>query len=333
VALRALVFAGCLVALLLTVRSLGPRRIVAVALEADPGWLALSLAAIAARYLTWAVKWRRMMGRSGAVAFGTTLRAILSGTFVNLVTPSAKLAGGVLRAVIVQRRTGWRMSLAYGWSVADQVTNVLGDLLLGGLLAVGGALAMPPSAVRRALLLTSAGAVALVLLSLSLRDWAAQQLRRPGVLKAAARLTPARFREPHPTGPAAGWLEPLLSPLLRTGSAWRETAGDVVLAAGSWFLLCVANALVFRALGIEASVFGIAAALVLAVFLGTVSGTIGGIGATEVVLIGLYARLGIPADAAAAAALLHRGTYYGLSLVAGGIALTVGTRAAAIRPS
>jgi uncharacterized membrane protein YbhN (UPF0104 family) len=232
----------------------------------------------------------------------------------------------VLRAAIVQRRTGWRMALAYGWSVADQVTNVLGDLLLGGLLATAAGLGMAPSPVQRALLVSGFAAVALTAAALALRSWAWTQVRRPGVARIAARLTPARFRESRADGPMAGWLEPMLSPLLREGSAWNEIAWDIALAAGSWFALCVANALVFRALGVDAPLFGIATALVLAVFAGTITGTVGGIGATEVVLIGLYARLGIPAEAAAAAALLHRGTYYGLSLVAGSLALAVGSR-------
>ena len=133
--LRVLILAACVGVLAWWVRSLGPRRILEAALDADPRWLALSLCAVASRYLIWAAKWQRMMRRTGRVGFGTTLRAILSGTLLNLVTPSAKLAGGVLRAAIVQRSTGWRMALAYGWSVADQVTNVLGDFLLGGLLA------------------------------------------------------------------------------------------------------------------------------------------------------------------------------------------------------
>jgi len=333
VAIRLLVFVACAAALTWTVHSLGPRHIFRLALDADPAWLLLSLGAVAARYLIWASKWRRMMRRTGPVGFGTTLGAILSGTLVNLVTPSAKLAGGVTRALLIRRRTGWRMALAYGWSLADQVTNVAGNLVLGGMLAGATAAMMPPSALRRALLGGGVAAVAIVALAVGLRGWAWNQVRRPAVARIAGRWTPARFRQNHPGSPAAAWLEPMLSPLLQLGSTWKGIGADVVLGAASWLSLCAANAMVFRALGVEASLFGIATALVLGVFAGTLTGTVGGIGATEIVLIGLYTRLGVPAEAAAAATLLHRGTYYGLSLLAGSLALLAGSRGPGVQLS
>ena len=49
--------------------------------------------------------------------------------------------------------------------------------------------------------------------------------------------------------------------------------------------------------------------------------TPGGIGATELALIGLYGHLDVPAEAAATGALLHRAGYYLVILVAGGAAL------------
>ena len=325
-ALRLLMLAACVLLVGWSVHSIGPRRVLGVALEADPAWLALSLAAIGARYLIWAAKWWRMMRRAGEIGFGTTLRAVLSGTFVNLVTPSANLAGGVLRAVIVQRSTGWRMALAYGWSLADQVTNFLGSLALGGLLAVAIALGMPTPAGRRAVLLSGAAAVLLTVLFLLFRGRLSKRILRPALARAVARVTPARFRQASPDGASAEWLEPMTTPLLRTGSAWGDAAGDIALAATSRFALCMANALVFRALGVSAPLFEVAAVLLLASFVGTMTGAVGGIGATEVALIGLYARLGIPAEAAAAATLLHRGTFYGLSFLGGSVAMVAGSR-------
>jgi uncharacterized membrane protein YbhN (UPF0104 family) len=325
-ALRFLMLAACVLVVVWSVHSIGPRRILDVALAADPAWLALSLAAIGARYVIWALKWWRMMRRAGEIGFGTTLRAVLAGTFVNLVTPSANLAGGVLRAVIVQRRTGWRMALAYGWSLADQVTNFLGSLALGGLLAVAIALEMPTPSGRRAVLLAGTAAVLLTALFLLLRDQLSKGILRPGVARALARITPAKFRQDGPDGASAEWLEPMTAPLLRTGSAWGGAAGDIALGAASRFALCMANALVFRALGVGAPLFEVAAVLLLATFVGTMTGAVGGIGATEVALIGLYAKLGIPAEAAAAATLLHRGTFYGISFLGGSVAMVAGSR-------
>lgn len=323
--LRVLILAACAAALVWTVGSLGPRRIAALALQADPFWLGLSLVAVAARYLIWAAKWNLMMRRQGPVGYALTLRAILSGTLVNLVTPTAKLAGGVLRAAIVQRRVGWRLSVAYGWSLADQVTNVLGDLALAALLAIGASWTGGGAAWREELLSAGGAVVGLIVLAIALRDWVWRQARRPGVARLASRFTPSRFRT---EGDTAGWLEPLLAPSLRAGRAWRVLPLDLGLGALSWFALCVASVLVFRSLGTDVPLFETAAALVLAAFAGTLSGAVGGVGATEVVLIGLYTGLGVPADAAAAAALLHRATYYAFSLLFGAAALAYESRGA-----
>jgi len=53
----------------------------------------------------------------------------------------------------------------------------------------------------------------------------------------------------------------------------------------------------------------------------------GGIGATELALIGVLGRLDVPQDAAAAGALLHRSAYYAVSLGLGALALALEGRA------
>ena len=111
------------------VASLGPRRILQIAAQADPLLLGLSILPIVGRFLIWGVKWTLMLRRNGPIGFRITFRALLAGVFVNLTTPTAKLAGGFVRAALIHRRTGWGMATAYGWSFADQVTNLLGNLV------------------------------------------------------------------------------------------------------------------------------------------------------------------------------------------------------------
>ena len=52
--------------------------------------------------------------------------------------------------------------------------------------------------------------------------------------------------------------------------------------------------------------------------LGTLLGIMGGVGVTEVFLIELYTRAGIPEQAAVAGALLHRGLFYAYIIAVGG---------------
>ncbi len=321
VAIRLALLALFVAALGYTLHALGPGRVLELVARADPAWLALSVVAILGRYGIWAVKWTRMLRRQGEVGAGLALRAVLAGSVVNLVTPTAKLAGGVLRGALVHRRTRWGMATSFGWSLADQVTNVLGTLALGGALAMAASLGSAGPGVRGLFLAVGAAALALPVAAVSLRGWAWNQVRRPALARLAARLTPARLRADERGGTRPGWLLEMLAPLLRVGPTARVAVADVGLAALSWLSLCVANALALRALGVEAPLLAVATALILAAFAGTVTGALGGIGATELALIGLYTRLGIAPEAAAAGALLHRATYYAVSLVLGSAAL------------
>lgn len=311
IAWKLAILAVCVGALVLTVRSLDPRRVVEAARGADLRWLLLSVAFVIARFAVWGAKWTNMLRRQGRVGYGDVLRAVMAGSFVNLTTPTAKIAGGIVRAAMVARRTGWRRVTAYGWALADQYTNLLGNLALGGAAAFG---ARYPAA----------GCVALgtLLLALVLRSPAFRLASHPAPARWIARITPKRFTT-DATGRSADWLREVLRPALETGSTWTAVPLDVVLAGLSWGSMCVANALVFRALGVEASIPAITLSLIAAAVLGTVSP--GGIGATEAILIPLLISQGVHGEVAAAGALVHRATYYLVILVWGGGSL-VGSR-------
>lgn len=318
---RLLILGVCVAILAWQVGRLGPRRVLREASGADPGFLLLSVLAAAGRYLVWGAKWTAMLRRQGSIRYGVALRALLAGAFVNLTTPTAKLAGGFLRAGLVHRRTGWGLAVAYGWALADQITNLLANLGLAGGLLLGAALTSRSAENRRLFLGIGLCALGLVAACVSLRAWASRQTRRPGPVRLLARLTPARFRAEGPAGQSPTWLEPVLAPLLRVGTTWKVAPLDLGLAAASTALLCASNALALKAVGVEAPPFQTAAAMVLAGFAGTVTGTMGGVGATELALIGLYTRMGIATDAATAAVLLHRAAYYLITLILGSVAL------------
>ncbi len=318
---KLLLLAACLAALTWTIAALGPRRVVDAAWKADPSWLVLSVLAVGARYLVWGVQWTIMMRRRGEVGFLPTLRALLCGVFVNLTTPTAKLAGGFVRAALIHRETGWGFAASYGWSLADQVTNSLGNVVLAGVLLSAAAAGLPAGGVRDLFLVLGSLSLAGTASVVAARGWAWRQVRRPGSSRWLARITPARFRIEGPDGPVAGWVEPVFSPVLHVGRTRRVLPLDLGLAALSSGFLCASNVCALRAVGVEAPFVQTAAATVLAGFVGTVVGTVGGIGATELALIGLYDRLRLPSGPAAAAVFLHGAAYYLVSLGVGGAAL------------
>jgi uncharacterized membrane protein YbhN (UPF0104 family) len=306
-----------------TLRRLGPRGVLDAALAADARWLALSIVPVVARYAIWAVKWQRMLARERAVSLRDATRMVMAGCFVNLTTPTAKLGGALLRAAVLERRHGFELSAALGWVLADQLTNVLGSLLLFGVLALaGGALAPAGGAAGYG----AAGVLALLLLAgmLVARAPLGRAAERPRLAAALARWTPARFHAPG-REPGA-WVRPFLAPLAR-----KTTGGDIAAGALSFAALCVASALALHATGGGPAPWVVAVAVGVGYFAGNGLGPWGGIGVTEAAMAGVYLQLGVSGEAAAAGVLLHRGAYYAVGLGWGGLALARLGRARAAR--
>ncbi len=312
----------CVAAVWWTVRGMGVDRVFAVALEADPWWLAASLIPIALRFVIWSYKWRRMLLRATPIAHRPVMLAILSGAFINLVTPTAKLGGGIVRSLYIHRITGLRKSVAYGWSLADQLTNSLGNALLFAALALSAAFALRDPAIRFPLFAAGGLTVFLVYLYLRGRRRLWDLVQSPKWLRRVRKWTPEKLKRSNPESTAAGedkgFAARVLEPLLGPDSSPAQAGSDLLLAACSFAALCIANAMVFKALGSDASILTIANAVILGYFAGTAVGTMGGIGATEFFLIQLYTYVGVDPALATAATLLHRTSYYGATLIFGG---------------
>jgi uncharacterized membrane protein YbhN (UPF0104 family) len=317
--IRLAILAICGALVVWMVARLGPRRVLAAARDADPLWLALSLVPVPLRFLIWAHKWRRLLARQARVPFGLALRSVLAGAFANHTTPTAKLAGGFVRASMVRRHTGWDRATAYGWALTDQLSNMLGSLTLAGLLALGAGTLMDRGPAATGFLIGGGAALALA---------AAAVLLRPRI-RALSRLPWLARRLPSPDSRegGTGWVERLLAPLAERTSTPAFVA-DVLWSSAAFAALCLANALTLRALGVSQPLLVVAGCAALGYFAGTLVGTMGGIGATEAALIELYTRVGIAPSAATAGALLHRAGFYLITLVWGGAAL-VGARSRA----
>ena len=326
--LRLLIVIACLAALTWTVARLGPGQVYQVARRADPLWLILSPLPIFGRFLIWGFKWRRILGRRHPVPYGLTLRILIAGSFVNLTTPTAKLAGGLLRASFIDRRYGWGLAAAYGRALVDQATNATGTTALYGILALTVFFALPDLTGRAAFGASGALVLAAVAAFIALRPWGWRQVQRPWLRRLLERITPARFRGKASGGPA-NWIQPIFYPLLGEGSR-LTLASDILLGAVGFAPICLANAMVVRALGIEANLWMVSAVVVVSYFASITVGTWGGIGVTEAAMTGLYVQFGIPVEQAMAAALLHRAGLYLIVLVWGGLSLPRETRT---RPS
>ncbi len=309
----------CLAYVVRNIYALGPAKVWETARSVDSGWLALSFAPLLARFFVWAVKWRAMLQREMPVSLREIGMLVLVNNFLNLVTPSAKLAGGFFRGLYLAKTCGWTMRRAYGWTLADQISMTLGNLFLFSMLALWTGIFLETALLNGAL--PYLGVIGIILLTGLFFGRAGlwRKISNEAFQKKIDRWVPNRFLLDD-QGERRLWLAPLLRPTLCSGNARQWLSVELCLSACSFAMLCLANALVLKSLGIDSSIALIAVILMLAYFAGTLLGVMGGIGVTEVFLMTLYPFAGIEPAAAAAGALLHRASFYAVTLSLGGAA-------------
>ncbi len=314
--LRLFLITGGVVAVVWTIRSLDPGAVWRVAMGANPAWLAASSLPIVLRFLVWGIKWKRMLAREAYVPLAPATRIIAAGSFINLTVPTAKLGGGVLRAVLLNRRYGWRLSRAYGWAFADQVTNLLGHALLFGvgMLVFSG----HPAAGSLARAFAVLGGLTLLAfaVAIGIRHPFWIWIQRPSVSAKVGQFVPRRFVRGD--GVTPGMMQRIFGPLLQDGASWGAFTHDVLMGAVAFTTLPIANAMVLRALDVQVPLMVVTVVVVLGYLAGNLLGPWGGIGVTEAALTALGTYFGVPAEAAAAGALLHRAVYYAVVLGCGG---------------
>ena len=296
---------------------LGPERVWQITLEADPLRLVLAVLLLLAMFAIWAWKWKNIVARGFDLTFFHSFRLIWLGNFINTFTPTVKLGGGFIRALRLRLWKKLSFSEAYGWVMADQISNVLGKALLFGLTCIAAALLPQMESRKLVLMLMGSSCIVLAIswLPLRLRLWKwVLNRKKTGRVK---RLVPWLFKnEDENKDPLAA----MAYPVLKQGSPVDVFWNDIGMASVAFLLFCLSNGLVLQALGTETSLVIISLAVMLSYLGGTIFGVMGGIGVTELMLIKIYAVAGIPQETATAGALLHRAIFYIFSLAWGGYA-------------
>jgi uncharacterized protein (TIRG00374 family) len=255
-----------------------------------PAIVVAIFASWALRFAKWHFYLRRLEIR---LPWWPSLQVFLAG-FTMAISPG-KL-GEVLKAVLVRGLVGTPVSRTASAVMAERLTDVAGLVLLGAL----GVTALP-----HGLLLLGGIALALVV--------AVAVLRVPGVGRPAQRLLPRRVVEP-------------LRLFVQGGRALL-TARTLTVALGlsivSWFLECLAFALVLDGLGVPLPLRAATFVYAFASLAGAVSMLPGGLGVAEGSLTALLVSLGTPLPEAAAATLLIRGASLWLAVTLGAVTVLV----------
>jgi uncharacterized membrane protein YbhN (UPF0104 family) len=280
--------------------------------EADPPLLAAALALLVVRFAVWDARFRlaaaRVLDRAPRALLGFFV--LLASAALNLITPSARLIGGLMRARYFARAGGRPFGLLYGVVLFDQIAHHLAMTVITWLSLVAVAL----------LLGHTAFGVAALLLLLALAGGLFAWSRRPGSFEQNPLVRFLARRAAGPTGrlqrlyahghEAAGtFVELLANPALRAPALALGLLWFVVNGLAQW--------VVFLALGESVDVLLVLAVVALGNAAGILTGTPGGLGTTEAAMVAAFAALGIDRVEAGAGTLLYRGLHYVVVLAIG----------------
>ncbi len=275
-------------------------------------FVALALLCLVARFTAAHLRWSLALGKVGVQASpGLRLLSLASAILINHVTPTARLLGGVVRARYVRQRVAVPFSRLYATVLADQLSHHTSHAVVTWV-----ALAIAAWQLGRygVAVLVAASLPALLIVATLWSRWrreprnsnlfirlirrsAERHQRRLGALVAGGRSLLDRLRDIFADRSLLGRM------------AGLSVAHLTLNAAAQWLL--------FTALGEEIPFPTVIAALALGTGAGLLSGTPGGIGATEAAMVGCYVLLGVDQVAAAAATLLYRSLHYALVLALG----------------
>ncbi len=297
-----------IVALGLVVRSVDLAAAFEALRNADPRWVALLVAFIAADVVLRAVRWRVLLAPVAAVSFRDTLASLLVGYLANNVLP-ARL-GEIVRSHDLGERTGVSRSTVLGTIVIERVVDTFVVVSIAAaailILSVRGVVA---SAVMVGFAVTALLVVGVAVGIYAHRLPGADRLRTflgrwPRVRQALVRLR---------TG-------------LTVASDGRAMAAAVVLSIGSWSCTVFAFAAAAQAVGVEPTM-GQAALLAAGTNLATaIPAAPGYVGTFELAAVTIAASVGIAREPALAFAVLVHATTLLLTSVGGAVALVLGGR-------
>jgi uncharacterized protein (TIRG00374 family) len=274
-------------------------------------FVALGTALLLARYAIWDWRYqlavRHILGRRLGPVLGFFV--LLASAALNLITPTARVLGGMMRARYFARAQGRPFSLLYGVVLWDQVAHHSVMIVCTWIVLIAAAFVVHWNG--WGFLLLAALLVSLALLGLWVR-----RSRREGnpIVRFLARRAERGegklqrlFAHGHE---AVGIFVRLLGERrLRFQAAGLGVLYFLVNAAGLWAM--------FLALGAPVGPFAALAAVTLGTAVGTLSGTPGGVGTTEIAMMAAFKLLGVDEVTGAAGTLLYRGLHYAGVLAVG----------------
>jgi uncharacterized protein (TIRG00374 family) len=280
--------------------------------EARAGYVALGVGLLLVRYLIWDWRFRLAtrlaVGRDSGLVLGFFV--LLASAALNLITPTARVLGGLMRARYFARANHRPFGFLYGVVLYDQVAHHAVMSVCTWITLIGAAFALD----RRGLgiaALAALVATAAVLGVWSRRQGPFEQSPLVRFLARRAERAGGRLRTMLAHGhEAVGVFVKLLGCApLRLQAGVLGVIYFLVNAAAQWAM--------FVAIGAPVDPFVVLSVVALGTAVGTLSGAPGGLGATELAMMASFKMMGVDEVAAAAGTLLYRGLHYAAVLAIG----------------
>jgi uncharacterized protein (TIRG00374 family) len=280
--------------------------------EARTAYLVLGVGCLLARYALWDWRFRlamrHVMGTRSGVVLGFFV--LMASAALNLITPTARVIGGMMRARYFARANRRPFGFLYGVVLFDQVAHHSVMSVCTWITLIVTAYALNYDGFGTLAL------VALVVCAVLLVVWGRRQ--GPSGESPIVRYMARRAER------AEGRLQKMLAHgheavgvfvnLLGIGSLRLPVAVLGVL----YFLVNVgAQWAMFVAIGAPVNPFVVLAVVAVGTAAGTLSGAPGGLGATELAMMASFKVMGVDEVTAAAGTLLYRGLHYASVLVIG----------------
>ncbi|HEX4962275.1 MAG TPA: lysylphosphatidylglycerol synthase transmembrane domain-containing protein [Thermoanaerobaculia bacterium] len=313
-----IVFAGYFTYRFVTHSDLSWSKLAERVAAARASYVTLGVALLLLRYGLWDWRFRQATRLTLGYASGPFLGffVLMASAALNLITPTARVIGGLMRARYFARGYRRPFGLLYGVVLWDQVAHhtVMSICTWIVFSATAFYLGRPWLGWISVVALVAAAAVL----------WIWGRRRGPFEQNPIVRFLAGRaardegkldrfFAHGHE---AVGVFVRLLS----SGPLQVQAS---VLGAAYFLVNIAAQWAMFQAIGAPVSPFVVVAVVSLGTAVGTLTGTPGGMGTTEVAMMASFKLMGVDAVVAAAGILLYRGLHYAGVLAVGLPALTV----------
>jgi glycosyltransferase 2 family protein len=275
-------------------------------------YIALGTGLLLARYALWDWRFRlaarRAVGRSSGAVLGFFV--LLASAALNLITPTARVLGGFMRARYFARANNRPFGFLYGVVLYDQIAHHAVMSVCTWITLIATAFALGRNGIGTAAL-AALVASALLLAALSRRRDSFGENPIVRFLARRAERAEGRLQSVFAHGhEAVGVFVRLLAHVtLRFQAAILGVVYFLVNAAAQWAL--------FLAIGAPVNPLVVVAVVALGTAVGTLSGAPGGIGTTEIAMMASFKFLGVDEVLAAAGTLLYRGLHYAAVLAIG----------------